>query len=62
MMVRLKTEDGKIKEYKTVYGVGCTPVSLDYCDYAKWVTKCGKEWKKSLSHKTNAITWNVQFT
>jgi hypothetical protein len=46
MVVRLQTEDGKIKEYKTVYGVGCTPVSLDYWDYAKWVTKCGKEWKK----------------
>ena len=46
MVVRLQIENGKIKEYKTVYGEGCTPVSLDYWDYAKWVTKCGKEWGK----------------
>lgn len=44
MAVWLQTEDGKIKEYKTAYGVDFRFVG-EYNDYDKWVTKCGKEWR-----------------
>ena len=46
MSVRLRTTEGEIKEYQTVYGVGCTPLGNDYYDYEKWVSKCGTEWYK----------------
>ena len=44
MAVWLQTEDGRIKEYKTAYGVDLRLVG-EYYDYDKWVTKCGKEWR-----------------
>jgi hypothetical protein len=44
MAVRLQTAEGEIKDYQTVYGVGCTPMGTDYYDYEKWVSKCGTEW------------------
>jgi hypothetical protein len=46
MSLRLQTEDSKIKEYQTVYGVGCVPLGTDYYDYEKWVSNCGTEWHK----------------
>jgi hypothetical protein len=43
MVVRLQTAEGKIKEYRTVYGEGSNygePASPE-----KYVTKCGQEWR-----------------
>ena len=45
MTVRLQTEDGKIKEYHTAYGVGLHRTkSRDSCEFEKWVAKCGRTW------------------
>lgn len=42
MVVRLQTEDGKIKEYQTVDGGGGGEHDLHP---AKYVSKCGREWR-----------------
>ena len=47
MAVWLQTVDGKIKEYRTVYGEGSNcgePASPE-----KYVTKCGQEWRSKAS-------------
>lgn len=43
MVVRLKTEGGKIKAYGTIYEVGHAIQDLYFHD--KWVANCGREWK-----------------
>ncbi len=45
MVVRLQTENGEIKEYRTSCGEDWTPRG-EYGYFKKFVTKCGMEWKK----------------
>jgi hypothetical protein len=49
MAVRLKTTEGKIKEYQTAYGIGSKFVFTEndsggYYTPKKYVTDCGLEW------------------
>jgi hypothetical protein len=45
MGLRLQTDDGKIKEYHTAYGVDLHPTKSEYSyKFEKWVTKCGRTW------------------
>jgi hypothetical protein len=55
MVVRLQTENGEIKEYRTSYGEDWTPRG-EYGYFKKFVTKCGMEWKKRPK-KQNECTY-----
>jgi hypothetical protein len=57
IVVRFQTAEGKIKKYRTVYGADAYE---GY--YGKYVTNCGREWKKNPSQTKNVTIWTVQYT
>jgi hypothetical protein len=41
IILRLQMDNGEIKEYQTMYGVGCTSHEDNFFNYKKWADKCG---------------------
>jgi|GEM_PF-2100645 hypothetical protein len=46
IILRLQTDKGEIREYKTAYVVGCKSREGKFFDYGKWAYKCGTRWPK----------------
>jgi len=46
IILRLQMDNGEIKEYQTMYGVGCISREDNYSHYKRWAAKCGIKWPK----------------